>query len=153
MNLKRIIRVTCSGWALVFSLFCSLPVQADELAGQGEPFRVIDISPEACAQLAPYISSGDADYKPGVAVDGSAVAPADLDADNQLQPRSYYNFQIKIDPLSGSGPYSNLTTLDVADVTIDSQTGRVTIDGRDIGTGGNRALAEACALRASKPRH
>lgn len=140
--------------AVLCLLALSFNVSADDLAGQGEPFRVIDISPEACAQLAPYISNGDADYKPGVAVDGSVVAPADLDADNQLQPRSFYNFQIKIDPLVGHpGPYSNLTTLDVADVTIDSQTGRVTIDGRDIGTGGNRALAEACALRAAKQRH
>lgn len=154
MNLKCIIRGTCLCWAVVFSLLLPLAAQADELAGEGEPFRVIDISPEACAQLAPYISNGEADYKPGVAPDGSAVAPADLDPDNQPQPRSFYNFQIRIDPLAGHpGPYSDLTTLDVADVTIDSQTGRVTIDGRDIGTGGNRALAEACALRAAKPRH
>ena len=139
--------------AAFFLMLLPLSASAEELAGEGAPFKVLDISPEACAQLAPYISNGEADYKPGVAADGSAVAPADLDAENQLQPRSLYNFQVKIDPLGSSSPYSNLTTLDVADVTIDSQTGRITIDGHDIGMGGNRALAEACALRATKPRN
>ena len=140
--------------AVIFSLMLlPLSASAEELADEGAPFKVLDISPEACAQLAPYVSNGDADYKPGVAADGSAVAPADLDAEDQLQPRSLYNFQIKIDPFGSSGPYSNLTTLDVADVTIDSKTGRVTIDGHDIGMGGNRALAEACALRATKRRN
>ena len=140
--------------AVIFSLMqLPLSASAEELAGKGAPFKVLDISPEACAQLAPYVSNGDADYKPGVAADGSAVAPADLDAEDQLQPRSLYNFQIKIDPLGSSSPYSNLTALDVADVTIDSKTGRVMIDGHDIGMGGNRALAEACALRATKRRN
>lgn len=139
--------------AAFFLMLLPSSASAEELAGKGEPFKVLDISPEACAQLAPYVSNGDADYKPGVAADGSAVPPADLDAEDQLQPRSLYNFQIKIDPLGSSSPYSNLTTLDVADVTIDSQTGRITIDGHDIGMGGNRALAEACALRATKPRN
>jgi len=131
---------------LVFCLVASSSsLSADDQAGKGEPFRVLDISPEDCAQLAPYVSSGDADYKPGVAVDGSPVAPADLDADNQLKPHSFYNLQIKIDPLAGgSAPFSNLSRLDVANVEIDTQTGHVTIDGQDIGVDGRHALAEAC---------
>lgn len=129
----------------------ALPLHANELAGKGEPFRVLDISPEACARLAPYVSSGEADYQPGVAADGSAVAPADLDGGYGLEPRSVYRFQVQVEPFNGAAaPYSNQTTLGVADVAIDSKTGRVTIDGQDMASG-NRALAEACALQKAQP--
>jgi hypothetical protein len=132
-------------------MLAAWPLHAEELAGRGEHFRVLDISPEACARLAPYVSSGEADYQPGVAVDGSAVAPADLDGGYGLEPRSIYRFQVQIEPFNGAAaPYSNQTTLDVADVIIDSKTGRVTIDGHDMASG-NRALAEACTLQQAKP--
>lgn len=144
-------RAMCFASVCIVVAFAAWPLHAEELAGKGEPFRVLDISPEACARLAPYVSSGEADYQPGVAVDGSAVAPADLDGGYGLEPRSIYRFQVQIEPFNGAAaPYSNQTTLDVADVMIDSKTGRVTIDGHDMASG-NRALAEACALQQAKP--
>lgn len=151
MQSPQNLRAMCFASACVAITLIAGPLYGEELAGKGEPFRVLDISPEACARLAPYVSSGDADYQPGVAVDGSAVAPADLDGGYGLEPRSIYRFQVQIEPFNGTAaPYSNQTTLDVADVMIDSKTGRVTIDGHDMASG-NRALAEACALQHSQP--
>ncbi len=144
-------RVLCFASICVAITLATGPLHADELVGKGEPFRVLNISPEACARLTPYVSSGEADYQPGVAADGSAVAPADLDGGYGLEPRSLYRFQVQIEPFNGAAaPYSNQTTLNVADVVIDSKTGRVTIDGQDMASG-NRALAEACALQSSQP--
>ena len=132
----------CTGLLLALSLSTA---QAEELAGSGEPLRILDISPESCARLAPYISNGDADFKPGVAADGSAVAPADLDGGYGLEARDTYHFPVKIYPLeTPATEFSRGTTLEVADVAIDTKTGRITFDGKDV-SGGNRALSEACA--------
>lgn len=128
------------------------PASADELAGGGEPLKIIKIDPETCAQLAPYLSSDEAAYKPGVAADGSAVAPADLDGGTGFEPRTIYTFPVQILPFAGGPltPYRDGTKMTVADATLDTKTGRITIDGQDV-SGGNRALIEACAHQASSP--
>ncbi len=117
----------------------------DELAGKGEPLKIIKIDPATCREIAPYLSD-DADYKPGVAADGSTVAPADLDGAEPYKPRDYYQFPVEIFPFAGGPvtPFSHATKLEVANVTLEVKTGRVTIDGQDV-SGGNRALTEACA--------
>jgi hypothetical protein len=125
---------------------------AQELAGgEDRPFRVVKISPEACSQIATYASNGEADYKPGVAADGTPVAPADLDGGAGLAPRTLYSFPIEIEPAGANPQFSPNTSLMVADVTIDPKTGRMTIDGQDV-TGADRALAEACSHQDDHPR-
>ena len=119
---------------------------AEELAG-GPP-RIVAISPEVCARLSTYMSN-EADYKAGVAVDGSTVAPADIDP--VYEPRTTFSFPIEIDPFRGANArYSPNTAAVVADVTIDTTTGRTTIDGQEV-TGADRALAEACAHQNDQP--
>jgi hypothetical protein len=121
----------------------------DDLAGGDKPYRALKLSPEACRELAPYIPGG-ADYQPGVAADGSPVAPADLNG-GWPAPRQIYSFPVEIEPLRRSHrPYAR-SRLEVANLTFDVRTGRVTLDGQDI-SGGNRALAEACAYQATKPQ-
>ncbi len=114
------------------------------LAGQDGAPRIAQISKSDCAAIAPYIPGG-ADYVPGVAVDGSAVAPADVDGSFTATPPALYQFDVIIDPV---GPYAGSlgseSRLSLAHVTLDSRTGAIAIDGREIG-GVNHALTEACA--------
>lgn len=141
------IRRLCTSSLFVVVVFLAAPAAAEELAGGGEPLHILEISPEVCARLAPYISTGDAAFKPGVAADGSAVAPADLDGGSGYQLPATYRFPLKIKPIAGTGEPYDYADLFIADVTFDLQTGRVSIDGRDV-SDGDKALAEACAQRA-----
>lgn len=126
------------------------PASAEELAGGEAPFRVIEIGAEACAALATYLPDGEADYTPGVAADGSAVAPADIGGGYGIEPRTRYTFQVRIAPLGASAPkYSPDSSLEVASVAIDAKTGRVSVDGVEV-SGADHALAEACAHQRQK---
>lgn len=126
------------------------PAWAEELAGGDAPFEIVEISAEACAALAIYIPMGEADYKPGVAVDGSPVAPADIDGGYAIEPREFYTFPVKIEPLGRGNPrYSSDSSLEVATVTVDPTTGHVTVDGRTV-SGADHALAEACRHHIEK---
>lgn len=126
------------------------PAMAEELAGGEVPFEVVEIDPEACTALATYISTGEADYKPGIAADGGSVAPADVDGGYAIEPREIYSFPVKIEPLGHGNPrYSSDSSLEVATVTIDTATGRVMVNGVDV-SGADRALAEACRHHIGK---
>lgn len=126
------------------------PAWAEELAGGDAPFEVVEISAEACAALATYIPTGEADYKPGVAADGSPVAPADIDGGYPIEPREFYTFPVKIEPLGHNNPrYSSDSSLEVATVSVDPATGQVTVDGRTV-SGADHALAEACRHHIQK---
>jgi hypothetical protein len=128
------------------------PAFAEDLAG-GPPLHVTGISREACDHIATYIPNGEADYKPGLAADGSTVAPADLDGGYGIAPRESYSFPVTIDPFRGNSPqFSAHTDMEVAQVTLDPATGRVTVDGKDV-TGADHALAEACARLDDKAAH
>lgn len=147
-NAAKIVLRLLAGAGLLLS---AQTLVAEELAGGGDtPFHVVSISPEACSQIAAYVSNGEADYQPGVAADGSAVAPADLDGGYGLAPRTLYSFPIEIEPVGANPQFSPNTSLTVADVAIDPRTGRMTIDGQDV-TGADRALADACAHPGDRP--
>ena len=121
----------------------SSPVPAEELAGSDAP-RIAEISEDDCRRIAPYLPGG-ADYVPGVAADGSAVAPADIDGGYRYGLRPLYEFDVTLDPLVGRNPaFNSATEMTVARIVIDTRTGRATIDGEDI-SGVDHALAEACA--------
>lgn len=115
--------------------------------GASDGFASVEVSAELCAHIATYVPTGDADYKPGVAVDGHSVAPADVDA--PLETRELYSFPVKVAPLNGSGKYAADSTLEVATVTFDPRTGIVLVDGQQV-TGAERSLADACAHRSEK---
>lgn len=122
---------------------------AAELAGSAAP-RIVEISEDDCRRIAPYLPGG-ADYVPGVAADGSAVAPADIDGGYRYGFRPLYEFDVTIDPLAGRNPALDSTTdMSVARIVIDTRTGYATIDGEDV-SGVDHALAEACAGLHHKP--
>lgn len=134
----------------MLTAFAASPAAAEELAGGEGSLHVVEISDEACAALTAYVPNGEADYKPGVAADGSKVAPADLDGGYSYTPKSVYSFPVKVAPFAATDSrYSPDTSIEVATVTIDTKTGRVTIDGEDI-AGADRVLADACAHHSGK---
>jgi hypothetical protein len=47
--------------------------------------QTITITREGCAALQQYVPAPDVDYRPGVDVDGNAVAPADLNGSPQIK--------------------------------------------------------------------
>ncbi|MEQ8266714.1 MAG: hypothetical protein RH982_05920 [Parvibaculum sp.] len=135
---------------LLLGLLTVSPLAAEERLAGADDLRHAQISEADCARLAPYLPGG-ADYVPGVAADGSAVAPADLDGGYGYGHRPVYEFDATLDPLIGRNPaFNSATKLTVARIAIDMKTGRTTIDGHDV-AGGNHALAEACAGLHHKP--
>lgn len=129
--------------SLCFASLLSGPVHAEELAG-GEVPRIEKVSEADCRHIAPYLPGG-ADYVPGVAADGSAVAPADVDGGYAYGQWPVYEFYVTVFPSSGLSPAFGATAeVPVALVRVDSRTGRTTIDGQDV-SGASHALAEACA--------
>ncbi|MBX3447030.1 MAG: hypothetical protein KF765_09760 [Parvibaculaceae bacterium] len=131
---------------LTVLLILALPATAlaqAELAGSDAP-RIAGISEKDCRHIAPYISGG-ADYVPGVAADGRAVAPADVGGGFEYRTRDVYEFDAIMDPLVRRNPaFSSATRLNLARIAIDMKTGRVTMDGQNV-NGLDHALAEACA--------
>jgi hypothetical protein len=137
---------------IVLFLLAAMPdaaPHAEELAGGEAPFEVVEVGPELCRHLATYVSNGEADYKPGVAADGSSVAPADVDGGATIAPRDLYSFPVRIAPFDASTKYASDSTVEVATVTFDAKTGLVMVDGQQV-TGADRALADACAHRSEK---
>lgn len=127
----------------------ALFARAEELAGGEAPFDVVEIDDALCNQMALYVPNGEADYKPGIAADGSAVAPADVDGSANIEPRGFYSFPVKIAPFGNGTKYGSDSTVEVATVTFDPKTGLVMIDGQQV-SGADRALADACAHRSEK---
>jgi hypothetical protein len=121
----------------------------EELAGS-DALRIIEISETDCRHIAPYLPGG-ADYVPGIAADGSAVAPADIGGGYGYGLRPLYEFDVTLDPLIGRNPaFNSATKMTVARIAIDTRTGRATIDGQDV-SGVDHALAEACARLHQTP--
>lgn len=128
--------------SLLLLLLAAAPAEA-ELAGGDAP-HVVEISEKDCRHIAPYIAGG-ADYVPGVAADGRAVAPADIGGGFEYRTREVYEFDAIIDPLLRRNPaFPSASRLNLARIAIDMKTGRVTMDGQDV-SGLDHALAEACA--------
>ncbi|MEQ8281168.1 MAG: hypothetical protein RIC04_16395 [Parvibaculum sp.] len=124
----------------------ALPASAVGLAGTDIAY----IEQSDCDAIAVHFPGG-ADYVPGVAADGSRVAPADLGGGYAYGLRPVYEFDMTLDPLIGRNPaFNSATKMTVARVSIDMTTGRTTIDGHDV-SGANHALAEACARLHHKP--
>ena len=127
-------------------LLVAAPATAEDLAGADVEY----VLAADCAAIAAYLPGG-ADYVPGVAADGSRVAPADLGGGYAYGLRPVYEFDMTLDPLIGRNPaFNSATKMTVARVSIDMTTGRTTIDGHDV-SGANHALAEACARLHHKP--
>ncbi|MEQ8265964.1 hypothetical protein [Parvibaculum sp.] len=136
---------------MVLAALAAAPLAAsaeEELAGGDAP-RIAEISETDCRHIAPYLPGG-ADYVPGVAADGSAVAPADVDGGYRYGQWPVYEFYVTVRPAGAANPAFAATEIPVALVRVDTKTGRTTIDGEDV-SGVDHALAEACARLHQTP--
>jgi len=115
---------------------------AGELAG-GPP-SIKEVPRELCAHMAALPPTGEADYKPGIAVDGSHVAPADIDGAIHIQPPPVLSFRARVSPIRDPRDRYSRSYIDTVEIQIDTQTGRLFVDGQEI-DGAAHAIAEACA--------
>ena len=83
----------------------ALPASAVGLAGTDIAY----IEQPDCDAIAVHFPGG-ADYVPGVAADGSRVAPADLGGGYAYGLRPVYEFDMTLDPLIGRNPAFNSAT-------------------------------------------
>jgi len=124
-----------------------LPAHAVELAG-GERLQITGIAPEDCARIATLEPNGEADYKPGMATDGSAVVPADVEGSISIAPPELLAFKVRVAPISNPADRFNRSYIDTIEVEIDPRTGRVSVEGQEI-DGAVHEIADAC--RQSQP--
>jgi len=127
---------------LVLIVCFVLPAHAAELAG-GERVQIIGVAPEDCARMATLEPNGEADYKPGVAADGSAVVPADVEGSISIAPPDMLAFKVRVAPIPNPADRFNPSYIDTIEIEIDPRTGRATAEGQEI-NGAAHEIADAC---------
>lgn len=136
-----------SGSALAIALAIGQPIPA--LSSDAPPPAPGDLglTSAQCQELLRQLPSGDAEYVPGISADGQAVAPADLPAADGGSPFDVVEIRLlgKPDPTGREGI---ATELRAGILRVDTRTGRVTLDGRDLAGTDGATLARFCtALR------
>ena len=121
----------------VFALFLavSAPVHAQ---------TSVRITESDCSRLVTHVAAADVNYRPGVDVNGNAVAPADLNAQPQIAVPDVISIPVTIDLATNLGidtPFLARPT--VGEVQI-SRDGRVTFNGQPIGGNAQQELAKRC---------
>ena len=133
------------------------PSLSAEDGATGEAGGTISVG-DPCEGLAPYEPAPDVAYQPGVDVEGSAVAPADLPgADPLIGPEHEYKIPLEVpleeatDTSSGSGVEAVAgSSIQVGELTVVGD--NVTFNGRPLDDPDAHAVAEACARRPSEGR-
>ncbi len=87
------------------------------------------VTAETCAQLTEHVADADVTYRPGVDVDGNAVASATIGGGFQVKPPTEIKIPIQISPGPGSSLYS---TSDTTVGTVTYKNGRVYYNGRPV---------------------
>lgn len=110
---------------------------------------------DPCDALEPYEPAPDVAYKPGVDVDGNAVAPADVPgSDSLIGPDHEYKIPLEV-PLDQATDTSSGSGVEAV-AGSDIQVGELTVVGNDVTFNGQpvdpnaHALSEACARRQSE---
>lgn len=104
----------------------------------------LQITESDCSQLVTHVASSDVSYRPGVDVNGNAVAPADLNAQPQIAVPDVISIPVTIDLATNLGintPFLARPTVGEVQVTRD---GRVTFNGQPIGGSAQQELAKRC---------
>jgi len=135
----------------------ALVALAAPLAAQDDPPPApLALTSEQCLQLLRQFPSGDADYVPGVTADGQAVAPADLPPmeGGTLGGAPFEEVEIRLlgvpTPVGRAGIDAELRP---GTLRVNTRTGRVTLDGRDLAGNDAGTLVRYCtALRAREGR-
>ena len=99
-----------------------------------------------CDRLVTHVSSSDVAYTPGVDVNGGAVAPADLNAQPQIQVPDVISIPVTIDLATSLGiqtPFLARPTVGNVQVTRD---GRVSFNGQPINSDAQQELAKRCQV-------
>ena len=115
----------------------------------------VQISEQDCSQLTRHIASNDATYQPGVDVNGSAVAPADLNGSGQIPAPDAITIPLTLDLASRLGipPGGNADYLArpvIGDVVV-SRDGRVTFNGTPLTSDAQHELAQKCQRVDKRP--
>jgi hypothetical protein len=125
-----------------------LPLLLLATATMAQPVATIDTA--NCQLLMRHVMAPDVTYKPGVDVQGRAVAPADLPSNNALELPKSIPIDIEIPVQTILGPNSPYLTRDakiqVGRVVVESD-GRVLFNGKPIPDTGRDQLIAACRLR------
>lgn len=104
----------------------------------------LQITESDCSQLVTHVASSDVSYRPGVDVNGNAVAPADLNAQPQIAVPDVISIPVTIDLATNLGintPFLARPTVGEVQTTRD---GRVTFNCQPIGGSAQQELAKRC---------
>ena len=125
-----------------------LPLLLLPAVALAQPMVTIDTA--NCQLLMRHVMAPDVTYKPGVDVQGRAVAPADLPGNNALElPKSIpIDIEIPVRTILGSNsPYlTGDAKIQVGRVVVEAD-GRVLFNGKPIPDTGRDKLIAACRLR------
>ena len=97
-----------------------------------------------CSRLVTHVAAADVNYRPGVDVNGNAVAPADLNAQPQIAVPDVISIPVTVDLATNLGidtPFLARPTVGEVQITRD---GRVSFNGQPIGGPAQQELAKRC---------
>lgn len=116
--------------------------------------ETVEITDEACARAEAHVPNADVAFKPGVDVQGNAVAPADLPSRGGIKLPQSFTIDIAV-PLkkiasSTAGKIEAEASLPVGKLGVDIASGQVTFNGEPLGDPELAAIAEACRKRRAR---
>lgn len=104
----------------------------------------VQITESDCSRLVTHVAAADVNYRPGVDVNGNAVAPADLNPQPQIAVPEVISIPVTIDLATDLGidtPFLARPSVGEVQVTRD---GRVSFNGQPIGDSAQHELARRC---------
>ncbi len=115
-------------------------------AGTAHGQATVRISEADCSRLVAHVPAPDVAYRPGVDVEGNAVAPADLGgARARIPAPESITFPLTLDLAERLGiDDANLLARPVIGVVEVTRDGRVTFDGEPLTSDAAHALARKC---------
>ena len=120
-----------------FVLICAV-------SGPAQGQTTVQITESDCSRLVTHVAAADVAYRPGVDVNGNAVAPADLNAQPQISVPDVISIPVTIDLATNLGintPFLARPTVGEVQITRD---GRVSFNGQPIGDAAQQELAQRC---------
>lgn len=124
-------------------------------AGAAWAQTTVQITAEDCSQLVRHVAADDVTFRPGVDVDGEAVAPADLDGTVNIAVPDTIVFPLTLDlasrlgiPPGGNADYLARPVIGEIAVSTD---GRVTFNGVPLTSDEQFELAQKCQRQIKSP--
>ena len=112
--------------------------------GPAHAQATVRITEADCSRLVTHVAASDVTYRPGVDVNGNAVAPADLNPQPQIAVPDVISIPVTIDLATNLGietPFLARSTVGEVRITGD---GRVSFNGQPIGDAAQQELAQRC---------